>query len=79
MEPIFFASSSDLRQWLEQNHEQAQELWVGFYKKGSGKPSIAWSEAVDQALCFGWIDAVRKGIDDMSYTIRFTPRKPGSV
>ncbi len=79
MEPIFFASASKLREWLEQNHEQEQELWVGFYKKGAGRPSITWAEAVDQALCFGWIDGVRKGIDEVSYTIRFTPRKPGSV
>ena len=56
-----------------------QELWVGFYKKSSGKPSITWPEAVDQALCFGWIDGQRKGIDDVSYTIRFTPRKPRSI
>ena len=79
MEPIFFAAPSAFRAWLGEHHERARELWVGFYKKGSGKPSITWPEAVDEALCFGWIDGVRKGIDDVSYTIRFTPRKPRSI
>jgi uncharacterized protein YdeI (YjbR/CyaY-like superfamily) len=77
--PAFFVSPSEFRSWLEQNHETTQELWVGFYKTSSGKPGITWPEAVDQALCFGWIDAVRKGIDDISYAIRFTPRKPRSI
>jgi uncharacterized protein YdeI (YjbR/CyaY-like superfamily) len=79
MEPTFFAAPSAFRAWLEEHHERARELWVGFYKKGSGKPSITWPEAVDEALCFGWIDGVRKGIDDVSYTIRFTPRKARSI
>jgi uncharacterized protein YdeI (YjbR/CyaY-like superfamily) len=77
--PTFFATPSAFRTWLEEHHQTAQELWVGFYKTSSGKPSITWPEAVDQALCFGWIDGVRKGIDDSSYTIRFTPRKPQSI
>jgi len=75
----FFKSPSELHKWLEQHHAKAQELWVGFYKKSSGKPSITWPEAVDEALCFGWIDGVRKSIDDISYTIRFTPRKSRSI
>jgi uncharacterized protein YdeI (YjbR/CyaY-like superfamily) len=79
MEPIFFASPSEFRQWFERNHDTAAEVLVGFYKKGTGKPSITWEESVDQSLCFGWIDGVRKGVDGESYTIRFTPRKPGSV
>ena len=75
MEPHFFASPAAFRKWLEKNHSSAPELLVGFYKKGSGKPSITWPESVDQALCFGWIDGVRRRIDDVSYSIRFTPRK----
>jgi len=75
----FFASASKFRQWLAANHERATELWVGFYKKGSGKPSLTWPESVDEALCFGWIDGIRKGVDDISYTIRFTPRRPRSI
>jgi uncharacterized protein YdeI (YjbR/CyaY-like superfamily) len=79
MDVIFFASPSAFRAWFEENHEHAKELWVGFYKRSTGKPSIIWPEAVDQALCFGWIDGVRKSIDENSYKIRFTPRKPGSI
>lgn len=79
MNPTFFATPSEFRDWLEEHHDHTQELWVGFYKKGSGKPSITWPEAVDEALCFGWIDGVRKRIDDVSYTIRFTPRKARSI
>ena len=79
MEPTFFPTPVDLRHWFEQNHDVAKELLVGFYKKDTGKPSITWPEAVDEALCFGWIDGVRKGIDDVSYMIRFTPRKPNSI
>lgn len=79
MEPVFFASQSDFRKWLEENHESAGELLVGFWKVGSGKPSMTWSESVDQALCFGWIDGVRRSLDDAAYTIRFTPRRPKSV
>ncbi|HEX8228495.1 MAG TPA: YdeI/OmpD-associated family protein [Chloroflexia bacterium] len=79
MEVTFFESSSEFRKWLERNHENAKEVWVGFYKKGSGKPSITWPEAVDQALCFGWIDGIRKRVDETSYTNRFTPRRRGST
>ena len=79
MQPTFFASPSELRTWLQEHHDTAQELLVGFYKKSSGKPSITWPQAVDEALCFGWIDGVRKSIDDTSYTIRFTPRRPHST
>ena len=75
---IFFATGAEFREWLEANHETAEELTVGFYKRASGKPSMTWSEAVDEALCFGWIDGVRRGLDDDSYTIRFTRRRPGS-
>ena len=71
--------ADEFRAWLEANHDSATELEVVFYKKASGKPSMTWSESVDQALCFGWIDGVRRGRDDESYTIRFTPRRPGSI
>ncbi|MGH2676515.1 MAG: YdeI/OmpD-associated family protein [Actinomycetota bacterium] len=79
MKPRFFTNPAQFRAWLERNHQRATELWVGFHKKGSGKPSITWPEAVDQALCFGWIDGVRRSIDETSYTNRFTPRKPRST
>ena len=79
MKPTFFATPSELRAWLERHHDTSQELLIGYYKKSSGKPSITWPESVDEALCFGWIDGVRKRIDDERYTIRFTPRKPRSV
>src|SRR5919204_6825845 len=79
MEPTFFATPADFRAWLERHHDSVSELLVGFHKKGSGRPSITWPEAVDQALCFGWIDGVRRRIDEDSYTIRFTPRKPSST
>jgi len=79
VKPVFFAEPSELRAWLEKNHEREQELFVGFYKKGTGLPSITWPEAVDEALCFGWIDGVRKSLGEDSYKIRFTPRKPGST
>ena len=78
MKPIFFASSNEFRAWLDEHHETATELWMGLYKKGSGRPSITWPEAVDEALCFGWIDGIRQRIDDESYMNRFTPRKPNS-
>jgi uncharacterized protein YdeI (YjbR/CyaY-like superfamily) len=78
-EPVFFSTPDDFRAWLEEHHGDARELIVGFYKKGSGRASMTWSESVDQALCFGWIDGVRRRIDDDSYTIRFTPRKPRST
>ena len=79
MKPRFFKTPADFRAWLEKNHDKAKELLVGFYKRDSGRPSITWPESVDQALCFGWIDGVRKRIDDESYTIRFTPRRRGSI
>lgn len=79
MNITFFTASAAFRAWLEERHDTTQEVWVGFYKKSSGNPSITWPEAVDEALCFGWIDGQRKGIDDISYTIRFTPRKPQSI
>lgn len=79
MKPTFFETPADFRAWLAKNHATAIELLVGFYKKGSKRPSITWPESVDEALCYGWIDGVRKGIDDESYTIRFTPRKSGSI
>jgi uncharacterized protein YdeI (YjbR/CyaY-like superfamily) len=78
MEPIFFKTPNEFRKWLEKHHETEKELLVGFYKVGTKKPSMTWSEAVDQALCFGWIDGVRRSIDDESYCNRFTPRKPTS-
>ncbi|MDX1494412.1 MAG: YdeI/OmpD-associated family protein [Longimicrobiales bacterium] len=74
-----FATPEDFRAWLAKHHEARDELWVGFWKKATGKPSITWPESVDQALCFGWIDGIRKKIDDEAYTIRFTPRREGSV
>jgi uncharacterized protein YdeI (YjbR/CyaY-like superfamily) len=79
MEPTFFATPGEWRKWLVEHHDRRQELLVGFYKKDSGKPSITWPESVDHALCFGWIDGVRRRIDDQSYCIRFTPRKTSSV
>ncbi len=79
MNPTFFPTPADFRAWLEEHHDEAKELLVGFYKKGSGKPSITWPESVDEALCFGWIDGVRKSLGEDSYTIRFTPRKPRSI
>jgi len=79
VEPDFFPTEADFRRWLEANHETAPELLVGFWKKGSGKPSVDWPKARDQALCFGWIDGVRKSLGDEAYTIRFTPRRKGSI
>jgi uncharacterized protein YdeI (YjbR/CyaY-like superfamily) len=79
MKPTFFPTPARFRDWFEANHTTATELWVGFYKKTSGKPSLTWPESVDQALCFGWIDGIRKRIDEISYVIRFSPRKPTSI
>jgi uncharacterized protein YdeI (YjbR/CyaY-like superfamily) len=75
----FFRTSAHFWKWLEKNHATARELLVGFYRKGSGKPSITWPESVDEALCFGWIDGIRKRVDEISYQIRFTPRRRGSI
>lgn len=74
-----FATADEFRAWLEQHHANAPELWVGFYRKSSGRQSMTWSEAVDQALCFGWIDGVRRSIDDQTYANRFTPRRARST
>lgn len=78
MDPLFFPTPADFRAWFAEHHESATELWVGFHKKGTGRASITWPESVDQALCFGWIDGIRKSLDADSYVIRFTPRKKGS-
>ena len=79
MTPTFFAKQSDFRKWLERNHKKETELLVGFYKVDSGKASMTWTQSVDEALCFGWIDGVRKSIDSESYQIRFTQRKATSI
>src|SRR6185369_1568765 len=79
VKPAFFSTPEAFRAWLEANHDKADELLVGFYKKDSGQPSMTWPESVDQALAFGWIDGVRKRIDDASYSIRFTPRRRTST
>ena len=79
MTPLFFATQNEFRQWLEANHDKESALIVGFHKVNSGKPSMTWSESVDQALCFGWIDGVKHSIDQDSYQIRFTPRKKNSI
>jgi uncharacterized protein YdeI (YjbR/CyaY-like superfamily) len=77
--PVYFETRADFRRWLETNQAREHELLVGFWKKGSGEPSIDWPEARDEALCFGWIDGVRRSLGEESYTIRFTPRRPKSV
>jgi len=77
--PTFFPTAADFRAWLEEHHATADHLWVGYYKKKTNKPSVTWEDTVDEALCFGWIDGIRKSRDDESYVIRFTPRRPGSV
>jgi uncharacterized protein YdeI (YjbR/CyaY-like superfamily) len=79
IKPAFFASPAGFRAWLEEHHDKSQELWVGYFKKATGKPSITWPESVDEALCFGWIDGLRKRVDEASYMIRFTPRKATSI
>jgi uncharacterized protein YdeI (YjbR/CyaY-like superfamily) len=75
----YFETAAALRKWFRANHASAKELWIGFYKKGAGRPSITWPESVDEALCVGWIDGIRKTIDRDRYTIRFTPRRKGSI
>jgi uncharacterized protein YdeI (YjbR/CyaY-like superfamily) len=75
MNPTFFKHASDFREWLLQQHESEKEVWVGLYKKTSGKEGITYDEAVEQALCFGWIDGLTKRVDEISYMIRFTPRR----
>jgi uncharacterized protein YdeI (YjbR/CyaY-like superfamily) len=78
-EPIYFATAAQFRKWLETNADTAAELAVGFHKRSTGKPSLTWPQAVDEALCFGWIDGVRRRVNDERYQIRFTPRKQGST
>ncbi len=78
MKPVFFKTTDDLRKWFSAEHEQTKEIWLGFYKKNSGKTSVTYAEALDQALCFGWIDGIRKSVDELSYTNRFTPRRTKS-
>ena len=79
MKPRFFPTQEDFREWLREHHDKCDELIVGYHKVKSGKPSMTWSESVDQALCFGWIDGIRRSIDEESYSIRFTPRRPDST
>ncbi len=79
MEPVFFASAAKFRAWLARHHATRTEVLVGFHKKGTGRATLTWSESVDQAVCFGWIDGVRRSLGPDAYTIRFTPRKPGST
>ena len=79
MKPKYFRSSREFRRWLETHHATARELLVGFHKRTSGRPSLTWPESVDEALCFGWIDGIRRRVDDERYSIRFTPRRPGSI
>jgi len=79
MEVHFFETPAEWRAWLEANHDTATEVEVGFRRRASGLPTMTWSQAVDEALCFGWIDGVRHSIDEISYRNRFTPRKPTSA
>jgi len=79
MDPIFFASPGEFRDWLEQNHGRAREVLVGFHKKHTGRPTLTWPESVDEALCHGWIDGIRRSLGEEAYTIRFTPRKAKST
>jgi uncharacterized protein YdeI (YjbR/CyaY-like superfamily) len=79
MRAAYFRSPADFRKWLAKNHAKARELLVGYYKKGSGKPSLTWPESVAEALCYGWIDGIRRRVDDQRYTIRFTPRRARST
>jgi uncharacterized protein YdeI (YjbR/CyaY-like superfamily) len=79
MEPVFFADAAELRAWFLEHHADAPELLVGYYKKHTGKPTVQHTEAIEQALCFGWIDSIGRRIDDERYQVRFTPRRKGSV
>jgi uncharacterized protein YdeI (YjbR/CyaY-like superfamily) len=78
MDPIYFKNQDEFREWLEKNHNKESEILVGYHKVKTNKSSMTWSQSVDQALCFGWIDGIRRSIDEEKYCIRFTPRKPGS-
>ncbi len=77
--PTFFPTPADFRAWLKKNHQEAASLWVGYYKKATGRPSVTWEQTVDEALCYGWIDGIRRSLGTQAYAIRFTPRKPKSV
>src|SRR6266540_6941417 len=79
MKPRFFATPAHLRKWFDKNHGTEKELLVGFHKKSSGRPSVTWPESVDEALCVGWIDGIRRSLGEESYTIRFTPRRARSI
>jgi len=79
MDPVYFATPAEFRAWLGAHHAAETELWVGFHKRATGRPSLTWPESVDEALCFGWIDGLRRSVDDERYAIRFTPRRQGSV
>jgi uncharacterized protein YdeI (YjbR/CyaY-like superfamily) len=79
MDPVYFKNQNEFRKWLEENHDRADEIIVGYYKVGTNKHNMTWSQSVDQALCFGWIDGIRRSIDNEKYCIRFTPRKPAST
>ncbi len=78
MAPIFFQTRDELRNWFSAEHDTSKEIWIGFYKKDSGKRAVTYAEALEEALCFGWIDSIRKKVDPISYTNRFTPRRPKS-
>jgi uncharacterized protein YdeI (YjbR/CyaY-like superfamily) len=79
VQPLYFAAPAELREWLSRHHEDETELIVGYHKRGTGRPSLTWTESVDEAICFGWIDGIRRRVDDERYQIRFTPRKTGSI
>ena len=79
MDPVYFKDQNEFRKWLEKNHNKESEIIVGYYKVGTGKPSMTWSQSVDQAICFGWIDGIRRSIDKERYSIRFTPRRLTSI
>jgi uncharacterized protein YdeI (YjbR/CyaY-like superfamily) len=79
MDVVHFKSAAEFRKWLQKNHDRAKEVWVGFYRKESGRGGLTYKEALDQALCFGWIDGIRKKVDEESYTNRFTPRQAKSA
>lgn len=79
MNPRFFATPAEFRAWLAKHHDQEAELLIGYWKKATGKPSVTWEETVDEALCYGWIDGVRRSLDEEAYIVRFTPRRPGSI
>ena len=79
LNPTHFETPDAFREWLEENHDRKEVLWVGFWKKSTGRPSITWPESVEVALCFGWIDGLRRSVDEERYAIRFTPRRPGSI